>query len=260
MCTSTTRKLGCLQRIEQRHRRERVSRRVDDDPRGLLARLVDQVDELAFMVALPNTSASPSFEHASLQRCSTSAEGGAPVDVRLAFSQQVEVGTVENVDRLQRLLRGMRRRWNRRVGGIIYDDSPIIIQLRNFPARSRVIPYHFEKMAVKQGTARKAAAGSARDQSSRRGRPGRPDRRDRVPAHSQRHRLRPSRARPEAHARPHERGVRRKREHAARDPQPTVVGRVDQGRRREGFRGNAGVRRTISARLRRCDSCSNATR
>ena len=73
--------------------------RVDDDAGALVDRLVDPVDQLVFAVGLAKLAAGVS-PAASRHIASTSASVVRAVDLRLARAEPVEVGAVEDVDRL----------------------------------------------------------------------------------------------------------------------------------------------------------------
>src|SRR5450432_1318686 len=102
------RKLGCLQRVEQRDRRERISGGIDDDSDRMLASLMNPIDQLSFVIGLAKNEVQSESRTSGGTTLLDLGEGGAAVKVRFARSQQIEVGTVENVDAAQFFLQSNR--------------------------------------------------------------------------------------------------------------------------------------------------------
>jgi hypothetical protein len=70
--------------------------RVDDDPVGDVPRLVDPVDELSLVVALPHLNGAAQLLRERLEADPDVVERLAPVDAGFPSPQQVEAGTVEH--------------------------------------------------------------------------------------------------------------------------------------------------------------------
>ena len=84
------------QRIAQRDRGVGEAGGVDDDAVGVVARLVDPLDELALVVALAELDRDVELGRALLARDLDVAERLATVDLRLAHAEHVEVGPVQH--------------------------------------------------------------------------------------------------------------------------------------------------------------------
>src|SRR3954447_24662721 len=87
-----------IESIEDRHRGVGKCRRIDRNAGGSITRLVNPVDDLVFAVALAELDFQLQLGCQRPARRLDIGEGFAPVDLRLAFAEQVEVGTVEDVD------------------------------------------------------------------------------------------------------------------------------------------------------------------
>jgi hypothetical protein len=72
-----------------------VSRRIDDKPRRLLgARLLDPIDDLAFVIGLAKFHRKPvPFRRRAAEPLDV-AERGTTIDLRLARAEQIEIGSV----------------------------------------------------------------------------------------------------------------------------------------------------------------------
>src|SRR5579862_404254 len=86
-----------LQCIHDRDRRERIARRIDDDPARGINRLLDPIDELAFRVGL----AKDDFDRACVgaTRSFDVGERRRAIDQRLSRAKPVQIRSVEDVDR-----------------------------------------------------------------------------------------------------------------------------------------------------------------
>ena len=101
-----------VQRIEDGDGRVGEGGGIDDDPGRALAGGVDEVDELIFPIALMELDRKPELlADAATVRLDVG-QRLAAVDLRLAFSQEVEIGAVQdNDDRIHALPRnGARQR------------------------------------------------------------------------------------------------------------------------------------------------------
>src|SRR6185295_11691035 len=87
-----------FQGVNDWDRPEGEARRIDDDARALIDRLVYPVDELVFGVRLPE------LQRVAARGCAAHGldlrERRRAVDLRLAFAQPVEIRSVEHVYRL----------------------------------------------------------------------------------------------------------------------------------------------------------------
>ena len=83
---------------ERDTRRVRVGRRVQDDAVDAVRRLLNPVDELAFVVRLPRVDLGPEARRELPQRLVDGRQVGRPVDVRLARPEQVQVRAVQDQD------------------------------------------------------------------------------------------------------------------------------------------------------------------
>src|SRR5438093_9296523 len=93
------RHLASKQHIEQGDRTMAISCRVDDDARHSATRLLDAVDQLAFMVGLLEVNAEPKLLSVLSAGVFDIAQGVGPINGRLARAQQIEIGSVEDEDR-----------------------------------------------------------------------------------------------------------------------------------------------------------------
>jgi hypothetical protein len=94
------RQLGGLQRIEDGDRGVRKGAGVDHDACGLLARLLDPGDQLALVVRLAKVDRKPERAGPRLAPAANVGERLVAVDGGLTGAEQVEVGSVQDVDRL----------------------------------------------------------------------------------------------------------------------------------------------------------------
>ena len=89
-----------VERIEDGHRRMRICGGVDHNPIGFQARLMDQVDQLTFVVGLGENDLHIKFlRHIAAHGLNIGQRIGT-INLRLALPQQVQVRPVQNVDRL----------------------------------------------------------------------------------------------------------------------------------------------------------------
>ena len=88
-----------LQRVEKGDRGVAVAGGVDHQGAGRGSRLLHPVDQLTLVVGLPEHHLSPLGGRLRLAERLNVLESRMPIDVRLARSKQVEVGTVQDVDR-----------------------------------------------------------------------------------------------------------------------------------------------------------------
>src|SRR5438552_2335313 len=87
-----------FQRIQDRNRRKRIASGIDDDAAAAIDRLVYPVDKLCFAVRLPKL-------YSAVLRLATTLrldlrERHLAVDFRLSFTQAIEIGTVQDINRL----------------------------------------------------------------------------------------------------------------------------------------------------------------
>ncbi len=90
--------LDHVERIEDRDRRMRKSRRIDDDAGGAVDGAVDPLDELRFAVRLMEGDHEPARLGPSPAHFLDLGQRRRAVDVRFAPAEQIEVGTVQNKD------------------------------------------------------------------------------------------------------------------------------------------------------------------
>ena len=95
-----------LERVEQRQRGEGERRRIDQQARRLVDRGMHQVDEALLAVGLLENQRTISRGLAA--DGFDLGKGRSAVDLGFALAQPVEVGTIENVDRLHVITLGIR--------------------------------------------------------------------------------------------------------------------------------------------------------
>ena len=94
------RPLKGIERIQDRHRCMAIGPWVDDDPRRILARLLDPVHQLPLMVRLVAGHRHAQFGRQTRQRRLDIGQRLAPVNLGLALTQKVQVRAIQNKDRL----------------------------------------------------------------------------------------------------------------------------------------------------------------
>src|SRR5262249_1125094 len=94
------RHLNRLERVVQRDGSVRVSARVEHDGRRGAARLLHPIDELAFVIALPEIDGESERLGTLLRLRLDIGQGRVPVDFRLAGAQKVQIRTVQDEDGL----------------------------------------------------------------------------------------------------------------------------------------------------------------
>jgi hypothetical protein len=87
-----------LQRIQQRDGAEREAGRVDDHGSGALAGLLDPIDQHTFVIGLTEFARQSQLIRDPPAQLLHLLERGTAVQVRFTHAQQVEVGSVEDVD------------------------------------------------------------------------------------------------------------------------------------------------------------------
>ena len=92
------RELAGVQGIEDRYRRMRERGRVDDDAAGPLPRFVNPVDDLVLGIALVKRDFEPELLPDTAAIGLDVREGFIAVDRGLALAEEVQVGTVQDVD------------------------------------------------------------------------------------------------------------------------------------------------------------------
>ena len=87
------------QSIQNRDGRMRIRRRIDDDPRRRPPRLLNPVDQLAFMIGLQKPDGNPQILGQRRTRLRHVIQGLAALNLRLPQPQQVKVWAVQNENR-----------------------------------------------------------------------------------------------------------------------------------------------------------------
>src|SRR6516225_7252978 len=90
--------LDRLQRVEKSDRGVAVGAGIDHDAGKAGARFLYPVDQLTFMIALPAIGLQPQLAGMSAAGCLDIRQRVMAIDLRLAGSQQIEVGAVEDED------------------------------------------------------------------------------------------------------------------------------------------------------------------
>src|SRR5579875_233341 len=93
------RQLGRKQGVENRDRGGGVAGGIDDDAVGVLARLLDPLDELAFLIRLPEIDRETEHRAALHARLLDIGERVAAIGFGLAHAEEVEIRTVKNQNR-----------------------------------------------------------------------------------------------------------------------------------------------------------------
>ena len=98
------RALGRLQRIEQRDRRVRIGAGIEHDARRAITRLVHPLDQLAFVIGLSEVGRDTEARRVRLHDPPHIVQRRRAVDGRLALSEHVEVGSIEDEYRRRHLV------------------------------------------------------------------------------------------------------------------------------------------------------------
>src|SRR6266481_4415060 len=93
------RHLAGKQDVEQGDRTVPISRRIDDNAGHPAARLLDAVDQLAFMVGLVEIDVKSELLRVLPAGLLDIGQAAAPINCRLARAEQIEIGSVEDEDR-----------------------------------------------------------------------------------------------------------------------------------------------------------------
>src|SRR4029077_20991034 len=80
----------------------RISRRIDDEADGLLsARFLNPIDDLAFVIGLAKYHRKPVMLRGRAAEFFDVGQRGAAVELRLPAAEQIEIGSVQDIDGLR---------------------------------------------------------------------------------------------------------------------------------------------------------------
>jgi len=88
-----------IERVQNRNRRMGQGGRIDDDPRGLVARLMNPVDDLAFPVGLQQRDRKTELRADGGAVAGYIVQRGSAINLGLALAQKVQVRPVQDIDR-----------------------------------------------------------------------------------------------------------------------------------------------------------------